>query len=100
MRVGAKQDTFLHGRRASALGEVLEGTFREGKEGDTQEGPINSRTLKMKRFDGKVNTLIVVAREMKKEISIQGGNQSFKWLAFTTKYWYSRCHGKKDHPDK
>jgi len=64
------------------------------------DGRRNTRIVKHQRFDQLVNSLNISCREMNKSISVRGGLQNFKWLAFTSKFWYSKYHKFKDHPDK
>eukprot|EP00466_Bigelowiella_natans_P009780 jgi/Bigna1/137837/aug1.41_g12545 len=64
------------------------------------DGRRNTRIVKHQRFDQLVNSLNISCREMNKSISVRGGLQNFKWLAFTSKFWYSKHHKFKDHPDK
>eukprot|EP00471_Norrisiella_sphaerica_P003138 CAMPEP_0184486470 /NCGR_PEP_ID=MMETSP0113_2-20130426/7961_1 /TAXON_ID=91329 /ORGANISM="Norrisiella sphaerica, Strain BC52" /LENGTH=613 /DNA_ID=CAMNT_0026868365 /DNA_START=193 /DNA_END=2034 /DNA_ORIENTATION=+ len=71
-----------------------------GKFEDPSSSSPNGRNTKHKRFDHLVNNLNIKVREMNKTISVRGGTQNFKWLAFTAKFWYSRNHRFRDHPDK
>mmetsp|Transcript_12898 Transcript_12898/g.23421 ORF Transcript_12898/g.23421 Transcript_12898/m.23421 type:complete len:648 (+) Transcript_12898:194-2137(+) len=59
-----------------------------------------SSLAKHDRFDSGVNSVIVVIRDVKKELTISGPDHTFKWLGYTAVFQYVASHGFKDPPDK